>query len=193
MRRRYSVCFQHHALLVAVSLTIALGVLLARLFKVESSLGVLMGGATAICGASAALAISSVLPKSAHLERNTTLTVVAVTTLSTLAMVAYPLITKWLGFDAVISGKFFGATIHDGAQVVGAGYSLSPEAGDAATITKLMRVAFLLPVLIVISLVERTRRANQAGSVYAGSAGKTPLLPWFTVAFVVLMLLNSKG
>jgi len=86
---------------------------------VESSLGVLMGGATAICGASAALAISSVLPKSTHLERNTTLTVVAVTTLSTLAMVAYPLITKWLGFDAVISGKFFGATIHDVAQVVG--------------------------------------------------------------------------
>ena len=176
-----------------MSLTIALGVLLARLFKVESSLGVLMGGATAICGASAAHAISSVLPKSAHLERNTTLTVVAVTTLSTLAMVAYPLITKWLGFDAVISGKFFGATIHDGAQVVGAGYSLSPEAGDAATITKLMRVAFLLPVLIVISLVERTRRANQAGLVYAGGAGKTPLLPWFTVAFVVLMLLNSTG
>ena len=112
MRRRYSVCFQHHALLVAVSLTIALGVLLARLFKVESSLGVLMGGATAICGASAALAISSVLPKSAHLERNTTLTVVAVTTLSTLAMVARSVCTfartsevwspTWIRIDVVV-------------------------------------------------------------------------------------------
>jgi uncharacterized integral membrane protein (TIGR00698 family) len=178
------------ALMVAVSLTIALGLLLARLFKLESSLGVLIGGATAICGASAALAISSVLPKNSHLERDTTLTVVGVTTLSTMAMVLYPLITQWLGFDAVMSGKFIGATIHDVAQVVGAGYSLSPEAGDAATITKLMRVAFLMPVLVVISLVVRARTA---GSVKAGSAAKTPLLPWFTVAFVGLMLFNSTG
>ena len=178
------------ALMVAVSLTIALGLLLARLFKVESSLGVLIGGATAICGASAALAISSVLPKNSHLERDTTLTVVGVTTLSTMAMVVYPLITQWLGFDAVMSGKFIGATIHDVAQVVGAGYSLSPEAGDAATITKLMRVAFLMPVLVVISLVVR---AGKPGSADAGSAAKTPLLPWFTVAFVGLMLFNSTG
>ena len=178
------------ALLVAVSLTMALGLLLARLFKVQGSLGLLIGGATAICGASAALAISSVLPKSAHLERDTTLTVVGVTTLSTMAMVVYPLITQWLGFDAVTSGKFIGATIHDVAQVVGAGYSLSPEAGDAATITKLMRVAFLMPVLVVISLAVRSRVVGAAG---AGSATKTPLLPWFTVAFVVLMLLNSTG
>jgi uncharacterized integral membrane protein (TIGR00698 family) len=178
------------ALLAAVSLTIALGLLLARLFRVRTSLGVLIGGATAICGASAALAISSVLPKDANLERDTTLTVVGVTTLSTVAMVVYPLITQWLGFDAVMAGKFIGATIHDVAQVVGAGYSLSPEAGDAATITKLMRVAFLMPVLVVISLVVRLR---MSGAVGAGSAAKTPLLPWFAVVFVVLMLINSTG
>ncbi len=181
------------ALMVAVGLTVGLGLLLARLFKVDSSLGVLVGGATAICGASAALAISSVLPKTDHLERDTTLTVVGVTTLSTMAMVVYPLITQWLGFDAVMSGKFIGATIHDVAQVVGAGYSLSPEAGDAATITKLMRVAFLMPVLIVISLAVRARAAGKPGSAGFGTAAKTPLLPWFTVAFLVLMLLNSTG
>ncbi len=181
------------ALMVAVCLTIAMGLLLARLFRVDSSLGVLIGGATAICGASAALAISSVLPKGVHLERDTTLTVVGVTTLSTMAMVVYPLVTQWLGFDAVMAGKFIGATIHDVAQVVGAGYSLSPEAGDAATITKLMRVAFLMPVLVVISLVVRARMAGTPGSAGTGNATKTPLLPWFTVAFVVLMLINSTG
>lgn len=175
------------ALLVAVALTIAFGLLLARLFKVERSLGMLIGGATAICGASAALAISSVLPKSPSLERDTALTVVGVTTLSTAAMVVYPLVTQWLGFDAVMAGKFIGATIHDVAQVVGAGYSLSPEAGDAATITKLMRVALLMPVLVLVSLVVRRRSADTGGTV------KAPLLPWFTVAFVVLVLVNSTG
>jgi uncharacterized integral membrane protein (TIGR00698 family) len=168
----------------------ALGLLLARLFQVGSNLGVLIGGATAICGASAALAIASVLPKSASLERDTALTVVGVTTLSTMAMVVYPIITQWLGFDPVMAGQFIGATIHDVAQVVGAGYSLSQSAGDAATITKLMRVAFLMPVLVVISLVVR---AHMAKSIGAARTVKTPLLPWFAVVFLVLMLINSTG
>jgi len=176
------------ALFVAVSLTIVLGVLLARMFKVDVSLGVLIGGATAICGASAALAISSVLPKSVTLERDTTLTVIGVTTLSTVAMVVYPLITEWLGFDALTAGLFIGATIHDVAQVVGAGYGLSPAAGDAATITKLMRVALLVPVLFVISMFMGGNRLAEGDA-----AVKTPLLPWFAVAFIVLMLINSTG
>lgn len=175
------------ALVVAVSLTIALGLLLARLFKLDSSLGFLIGGATAICGASAALAISSVLPRSPGLERDTTLTVVGVTTLSTVAMVVYPLITHGLGFHALTAGLFIGATIHDVAQVVGAGYSLSPAAGDVATITKLMRVALLVPVLVVISLVMRRRARDE------GSGVRAPLLPWFAVAFIALMLVNSTG
>jgi uncharacterized integral membrane protein (TIGR00698 family) len=159
---------------------------------VHGALGILVGGATAICGASAALAISSVLPKYPHLERDTALTIVGVTTLSTAAMVIYPLLTHWLGFDAVTSGKFIGATIHDVAQVVGAGYSLSPEAGDAATITKLMRVAFLLPVLLVISASLRARLGSPA-QADAVPLPKTPLLPWFIIAFAALMLLNSTG
>ncbi|MCY7369921.1 MAG: putative sulfate exporter family transporter [Polaromonas sp.] len=187
------------ALLVAVALTIALGLLLARMLRVEGSLGLLVGGATAICGASAALAIASVLPKTPHLERDTTLTIVGVTTLSTVAMVSYPLLTQWLGFDAVMAGKFIGATIHDVAQVVGAGYSLSPAAGDAATITKLMRVAFLLPVLLVISVVVRGRMLKADGTdgnaALAGAEGsnRTPLLPWFIAVFAGLLLLGSTG
>jgi uncharacterized integral membrane protein (TIGR00698 family) len=176
------------ALLFAVALTMGLALLLAKILRIERSLGLLVGGATAICGASAALAISSVLPKYQHLERDTTLSVVEVTTLSTFAMITYPIVTQWLGFDAVSSGQFIGATIHDVAQVVGAGYSLSHDAGDAATITKLMRVAFLMPVLVVISASLRGRAARSGVD-----EPKTPLLPWFTVALVALMLLNSTG
>jgi uncharacterized integral membrane protein (TIGR00698 family) len=178
------------ALLTAVALTIALGLLLSKFFKVESSLGVLIGGATAICGASAALAISTVLPKNKNLERDTALTVVGVTTLSTIAMVIYPLITQWLGFSAVESGKFLGGTIHDVAQVVGAGFSMSVDAGNAATITKLMRVAFLVPTLLVITIVVRHRLTE---ADLANPASNTPLLPWFLLLFLIFMLLNSTG
>jgi len=172
------------ALAVGVAATLLVTLGFARLLGLERDLGLLVGGATAICGASAALAIASVLPQRDGHEQRTTLAVIGVTTLSTAAMVIYPALTVWLGLDATRAGIFIGATIHDVAQVVGAGYSLSPAAGDAATITKLMRVALLVPVLLCIAIGLRAGSASRRG---------TPLLPWFTVAFAALMLLNSTG
>jgi uncharacterized integral membrane protein (TIGR00698 family) len=172
------------ALAVGVTATVLAGVVFARMLGLERDLGLLAGGATAICGASAALAIASVLPQREGHEKRTTLVVIGVTTLSTAAMVFYPTLTVWLGLDNTRAGIFIGATIHDVAQVVGAGFSLSREAGDAATITKLIRVAFLMPVLVCMALVLRGRSAGSGGA---------PLLPWFAVVFALLMLLNSTG
>ena len=173
----------------AVALTILFGWLLARYARLGAAFGVLTGGAVAICGASAALAIAAVLPKGPTHERDTVMTVVAVTTLSTIAMVLYPLVAHAIGLDAHSSGIFLGATIHDVAQVVGAGYSVSTEAGDTATIVKLFRVALLLPVVLLISL--RFRAAADADADAGGA--RPPLLPVFLVAFAVLVALNSSG
>jgi len=172
------------ALAVGVTATVLAGVAFAKMLGLERDLGLLAGGATAICGASAALAIASVLPQREGHEKRTTLVVIGVTTLSTAAMVLYPALTVWLGLDNTRAGIFIGATIHDVAQVVGAGFSLSHEAGDAATITKLIRVAFLMPVLLCMALLLRGGSARSGG---------TPLLPWFAVVFALLMLLNSTG
>jgi uncharacterized integral membrane protein (TIGR00698 family) len=111
--------------------------------------------------------------------------VIGVTTLSTVAMVLYPILAHWLAFSAADSGRFIGGTIHDVAQVVGAGYAISPQAGDVATMTKLVRVAMLLPTLLLVAWLVRTNE----GPV----ATRTPLLPWFAVAFAVLVLVNSTG
>ena len=115
--------------------------------------GVLSGGAVAICGASAALAIASVLPRHEESERDTILTVVSITALSTLAMILYPIFATSVGLDHVRAGIFIGGTIHDVAQVVGAGYMISPETGDVATYVKLLRVAMLLPAVFAIAFV----------------------------------------
>ena len=117
-------------------------------------------------------------------ERATLFTVVGVSTLSTVAMLLYPAIARLLGLDDHHAGIFIGATIHDVAQVVGAGYAISPEAGDTATIVKLARVAMLLPVILAIGLASRVRRIRRHGS-------KPPLLPWFAIAFAVLVVVNS--
>src|SRR5579862_5344308 len=94
-----------------VFLTILFGTIVARFFRLERSFGLLTGGAVAICGASAALAIAAVLPRGPHHERDTIITVVGITTLSTIAMIAYPILTQTIGMDPVRAGVFLGATI----------------------------------------------------------------------------------
>ena len=176
------------ALLVcAVGLTILFGYLAARLLKRGWRLGLLTGGAVAICGASAALAISSVLPKNEHSERNLVFTVLCVTVLSTIAMIAYPPLTELIGLDARQQGLFMGATIHDVAQVVGAGFSVSDETGEIATVVKLMRVTLLAPIVLVLALAFRNHTDPANGDK------RPPLIPLFIGAFLCLAGLNSFG
>lgn len=167
-----------------VGATILISTLAARAMGFNPLFGFLSGGATAICGASAAMALSAALPPNPKKEQATLFTVIGVSALSTSAMVLYPLITRALGLDDHAAGVFIGATIHDVAQVVGAGYAISPDAGDTATIVKLLRVAMLLPVILVAGQISR-REAGAAGGE------RPPLLPWFVVAFVALVALNS--
>ena len=169
------------AIVVLVGLTIGFGISVAPLLGRRWRFGLLTGGAVAICGASAALAIASVLPKRDELERDTVFTVVAVTALSTLAMILYPILFAYLGMGEAKIGFLIGATIHDVAQVAGAGYSVSEAAGDVAILAKLERVALLPVVLIFVILFGR------------GAGAGDVRLPWFIVAFAVLLAVNSFG
>lgn len=182
----------------AVASTIALGTLAGRRFGLTRAQGVLSGGSVAICGASAALAISAVLPRDKHHERFTLMVVVSVTILSTAAMVIYPLICRALGLPPALAGLFLGGTIHDVAQVVGAGYTLGPATGDIATVVKLFRVALLVVVVVVLSAafkhqreVQREAQAAETGTTHLGKP--PPLVPWFLWVFVGLVALNSLG
>lgn len=169
---------------IGVLLTIAFGVLCSRIMGLGSQLGVLTGGSVGICGASAAMAISSVMPASDKLKQETLFTVIGVTSLSTLAMVVYPLISHALGLNDTQAGIFIGATIHDVAQVVGAGYSISNDVGDLSTFVKLLRVAMLVPVVLCISLFVRRW-------VRSGATQSALPIPWFLIGFVALFIVNS--
>lgn len=167
-----------------VTVAIGSGLLLARLAGRSREEGLLSGGAVGICGASAAMAISAALPRSPQAERLTLLTVIGVTAFSTIAMIIYPVLASMLGLDETASGVLFGATIHDVAQVLGAGLTVSPHAGDVATFVKLVRVACLLPVVVAIGLIYRTRTAG-------AGAQTQPLLPHFLLGFIALVVLGS--
>ncbi|MBI4924173.1 MAG: putative sulfate exporter family transporter [Devosia nanyangense] len=170
--------------IAAVLLTIGFGVVAARLFGLSREFGLLTAGAVAICGASAAMAIATVLPRGPEHDRDTVFTVVAVTTLSTVAMIVYPIIIAVFHLDHTAVGIFLGGTIHDVAQVVGAGFSVSEETGNVATFTKLLRVAMLLPVVFGLSFLFRGK---------AGPGSTKGTFPSFLILFAALVLLNSLG
>lgn len=177
------------ALVIAgVILTILFGLLGARLLGRGWRFALLTGGSVAICGASAAIAIAAILPKNEHSERNLTFTVIAVTVLSTIAMIVYPPITQGLSLDVQATGVFLGGTIHDVAQVVGAGFSISNETGEMATLVKLIRVTMLAPVVLLISL--SIRMLATAGEA---EGNKAPLIPLFVIMFLILAGINSTG
>jgi uncharacterized integral membrane protein (TIGR00698 family) len=171
---------------ITVIATIGLSMLIARTMGFQTLFGLLTGGATAICGASAALALAAALPNHPGKERATLFTVIGVSVLSTFAMIVYPMIAHALHLSPQESGIFLGATIHDVAQVVGAGYGISREIGDTATVVKLMRIAMLVPIIVSAALITRARKDSEPNA-------RPPVLPWFAVGFIVLVAINSFG
>ncbi len=174
------------ALLISFGIisTIMVGNFLARALGLSSNLGILTGGSVAICGASAAMAISSILPNHKDKERDLSLSIIGVTFLSTIAMVLYPPIAEILSLSEQDTGVFLGGTIHDVAQVVGAGYSVSEQTGDIATLTKLTRVSFLVPVVMFLAIYLKRKDGGN-------SQEKSVKFPPFLLIFIALMILNS--
>ena len=135
--------------------------------------------ACSICGASAALAASQAAPASPANQRTTALVIVGVNLLSTVAMLAYPPLAHALGLTAHQAGVFFGLSIHDVAQVAGAGASVSPEVAGTAALAKLARIVWLGPAVVLIGFV--LARAKEGGVV---SGVKAP--PLFVLGFAAL-------
>jgi len=171
--------------IVAMAATLASGVLFARLFGRGDLYGAIAGAATAVCGASAALATASVLPHYRERESDTVFTAITVNILATVAMIAYPALCGLIGFDQRTTGIFLGATIHDVAQVVGAGYAVSDTAGNVATVVKLFRVFMLLPVVLGVGWWF----SSQGGDAHQA---KVPI-PVFAIMFLVFVVMNSVG
>lgn len=169
-------------MLLVISATIAS----ARLFGQSRPAALLAGGATAICGASAALALYGLIGKQAVDQSRFTLTLVGITVASALAMSLYPVLAVQLGLTDAQAGFLIGASIHDVAQAIGGGFSVSPQAGETATIVKLTRVALLAPMLMLAALW----LARQGESV-AGKGRVSLKLPWFITAFLAVVVAGS--
>jgi uncharacterized integral membrane protein (TIGR00698 family) len=174
------------ALLVLIMLAVIIAtVASARLFGQDRHSALLAGGATAICGASAALALYSLIGDKRVDQARFTLTLVGITVAGARAMTLYPILAAELGLSDQQAGFLIGASIHDVAQAIGGGFSFSAPAGEVATIVKLTRVALLAPMLMLVGLW-------LARSGEADARTRIPLrLPWFILGFLAVAAINS--
>ncbi len=173
------------SVLAAVIGTISFSVALGYFLKVSLIKSIISGAAVGICGVSAALAVAAVLPTSKSNERHLLCTVVGVAGVSTICMILYPGLLLSLNFSPEQMGIFLGSSIHDVAQVFGAGEMISPEVAQLATYTKMLRVALLVPAIMLFAYLFRGHAPEKSLI--------NRILPWFLIAFIVLMLLANLG
>lgn len=172
------------AILLIVAITVGSGALAGRWLGLGPAFGTLAGGAVAICGASAALALSTVLGERRINGAQLALVLVGISAVSSLAMVLYPILAHSLGLSDTAAGFLLGASIHDVAQTLGAGYSFSAEAGEVAAIVKMGRVALLAPALIAVALLFPERGSGTRRSF---------LPPWFVIGFFAVAAASASG
>lgn len=171
---------------LAVVSTYCFTLLLGKVMGVHPSLTRLIAAGTSICGASAIAAANAV---ERAREDHVTYAVAGITLFGTAAMFLLPIAGVALGLDPLAFGLWSGASVHEVAQVVAAGYQAGPEAGDFAVAVKLTRVLTLAPMLILVGLfLGRSRKTGEGG---AGGIGFTQALPLFVLAFLALVLANS--
>ena len=173
--------------LMTLLATLFVGVWIARTLGQTKEFAILMSGATAICGVSAAAAICAALEDCDSRNEELAITVAGVTVLSTMVMIAYPIMAHALDLSDLGSGILMGGSIHNVSQAVGAGYAMSPEAGDLSVLLKLLRVSMLLPIVILISVIWGKNASTPYPNMWAKIRANSPR---FLVCFIILAVLN---
>jgi len=171
---------------VSVSTLVALlaGWWLARALGLSKDLGALLGVGGAICGASAIVAADTVVQAR---KEDSAMAIGVITLLGTLGILIYPEIGMLMGLSDFNYGVWAGASLHETAQVVAAGDSMSPQAKEVATVVKLVRICWLAPIVFWLGYQARKTAQNQTSV----NAKKVSLVPWFLVMFVVFATVSS--
>ncbi len=178
---------------IVIFITLLLGVVAGRLLKMDEKTSLMVSTGSAICGAAAVLGAEPVVKCAPH---KTAIAVSTVVIFGTLSMFLYPILYRTGIFDlsAQEMAIYAGATLHEVAHVVGAGNAMDPDGAlhlaDQATITKMIRVMMLAPVLLIMSyIIARVRRARHTD---VAADGKSKIsVPWFAFGFLLVIAINS--
>ncbi len=169
--------------LIVVILVLAGGIFIGiRWLRIPAGLAVLTSVGSAVCGASAIMAVEPVVKAR---ERDVSLAVATVVVFGTLAMLSYPLIYQWSNATSADYGFYIGSTVHEVAQAVAAGQAIDTAALHNAMIAKLARVMLLAPVVFCLGFWWQKRHNT-------GAETSTQVqTPWFVIGFIATSGINS--
>ena len=177
--------------LIVVVVTILGGVLLGRLLKMDRDTALMTSTGSAICGAAAVLGAEPVVRCEGY---KTAIAVSTVVIFGTLSMFLYPVMYRTGMLDGLTDtgvAVYTGSTLHEVAHVAGAGNTMDPTdalgIAGTATITKMIRVMLLAPVLVVMGFVLAGRRKSAGGKKEKNKIA----VPWFAFGFIGVICLNS--
>lgn len=159
---------------ISVTSVMLIGILLGKLLKVESKIGLLISSGTAICGGSAIAAVAPVVNAKSY---QISFSLVVVFILNGIALFLFPAIGHYFKMSQVDFGTWAAIAIHDTSSVVGAAAIYGEEALKVATTIKLIRALWIIPLSLVIALLQKN---NNAGKLK---------IPWFIGLFVVSILI----
>ncbi|GAB6069317.1 YeiH family protein [Thiomicrorhabdus hydrogeniphila] len=172
---------------LVVSTILSVGYMIGTKFlKMDSETALLTSAGSGICGAAAVLALEPVTKAQGH---QTSAAVATVVVFGTISMFLYPILDGMHFFQLSneAKGLYFGATIHEVAQVVGASSILPQDAQDYAVIEKMTRVLMIVPAILVVSwFMSRKKSENQTEKSSFVAA-----IPWFAIAFLAVAAFNS--
>ena len=162
---------------IFVVITFLLGLLIGRLFSLDKKFIYLISSATAICGATAALAISSIIKAKPN---QISLAVFIIFLMNAFALALFPIIGRFLGLTDMQFGLFSALAIHDTASVVGSGFLYSDEAGEIATTLKVGRTIWIVPLIALIAFMENEKRSLNLKE-----------LPKFIILFFIVIAISN--
>ena len=169
--------------LVSIVSTFGFTIWLGKRLGVEQKLVYLLAAGTSICGASAIVATNSAIESS---DEDVVYAISLVTIMGTVATFIYPVLQMTIHLSPEAFGIWCGASIQDVAQVIAASFQNGDTSGMLATISKLSRVLFLIPMILILSYasIETGVKRNSK------SINKLPI-PWFIVLFLLAVIVNS--
>lgn len=167
---------------VIVFLTFFFTKWVGRKLNLSKNLSTLIASGCSVCGAAAIIAVSALKEK--ENEEDVTFAIGVVTIFGTLFMFLYPVLYKFFALSLSDYSFWAGASIHEVAQVVAAGFAVSNDAGITATLVKLTRVLCLIPLTLGLSLIY-TRRNSTKFDI------KDVQIPHFVLYFIGAIIINS--
>lgn len=166
-----------------VTIAMSLGLLLGRVAGLQRRVSILIGVGTAICGASAILAVS---PMIRARDQETAYAITTIFVFNIVALLCLPFIGHLLDLSQVRFGTWVGTAVNDTSVVVATGYIYGPTAGGVATLVKLTRTILLVPLAIAVGLVYGV--SDDKSSVVRKALQN---FPWFVLGFFLLAVLNT--